>query len=59
MLGLQLSGMVQACGAEHLAEGYQGLAVSRLILICLFLASGGCFAWFGYLQLTILAPVLP
>lgn len=32
---------------------------SRLILICLFLASGGCFAWFVYLQLTILAPALP
>lgn len=31
---------------------------SRLILISLFLASGGCFAWFVYLQLTILVPVL-
>lgn len=32
---------------------------SRLILICLFWASGGCFAWFVYLQLTILVPALP
>ncbi|MNJ61492.1 hypothetical protein D3C77_572840 [compost metagenome] len=32
---------------------------SRLVLISLFLASGGCFAWFVYLQLTILVPVLP
>jgi len=32
---------------------------SRLVLISLFLVSGGCFAWFVYLQLTILLPVLP
>lgn len=31
---------------------------SRLGLISLFLASGGCFAWFVYLQLSILLPVL-
>ncbi|MBO2923049.1 hypothetical protein J5H75_15170 [Pseudomonas asiatica] len=32
---------------------------SRLVLISLFMLSGGCFAWFVYLQLTILLPVLP
>ncbi|WP_339535453.1 hypothetical protein [Pseudomonas hunanensis] len=31
---------------------------SRLILISLFLASGSCFAWFVYLQLKILLPIL-
>lgn len=30
----------------------------RLILISLFLASGGCFAWFVFLQLKILVPIL-
>jgi len=30
----------------------------RLTLISLFLASGGCFAWFVFLQLKILVPIL-
>ncbi|MGH8379530.1 hypothetical protein [Pseudomonas sp.] len=31
---------------------------SRLLLISLFLASGSCFAWFVFLQLKILMPIL-
>ncbi|WP_070886932.1 hypothetical protein [Pseudomonas argentinensis] len=31
---------------------------SRLLLICLFIASGGCFAWFVLLQMKILIPIL-
>ncbi|MNH29609.1 hypothetical protein D3C79_898520 [compost metagenome] len=32
--------------------------LSRLILISLFLASGGCFVWFVILQLKVLLPNL-
>ena len=34
------------------------LPLCRLTLISLFLASGGCFAWFVFLQLKILVPLL-